>query len=76
MSKGIISREENYSQWYVDIVRKANLAEHSVVRGCMVIKPYGFGIWENMKQQLDRMFKETGHTSNSRNRSVMREAAP
>lgn len=63
MSKGIISREENYSQWYVDIVRKANLAEHSVVRGCMVIKPYGFGIWENMKQQLDRMFKETGHTN-------------
>ncbi len=61
MSKQITSRSEDYSQWYNDIVKKANLADHSAVRGCMVIKPYGFGIWENMKSQLDRMFKETGH---------------
>ena len=60
MSKEITNRSEDYSQWYNDIVRKANLADHSAVRGCMVIKPYGFGIWENMKSQLDRMFKETG----------------
>ncbi|GAA5221473.1 proline--tRNA ligase [Membranihabitans marinus] len=63
MAKGVASREENYTQWYVDIVKKADLAEHSAVRGCMVIKPYGFGIWENMKAQLDHMFKETGHVN-------------
>ncbi|MFT5165631.1 MAG: prolyl-tRNA synthetase [Saprospiraceae bacterium] len=61
MSKEITSRNEDYSQWYNDIVKKANLADHSAVRGCMVIKPYGFGIWENIKAQLDIMFKETGH---------------
>ena len=61
MSKGITKRAENYSQWYNDIVIKADLAENSGVRGCMVIKPYGYAIWENMKAQLDIMFKETGH---------------
>jgi len=61
MSKGITSRKENYSQWYNDIVIKADLAENSGVRGSMVIKPYGFAIWEKMKEQLDKMFKETGH---------------
>ena len=61
MAKEITKREEDYSQWYNDIVRKAGLAENSAVRGCMVIKPYGFAIWENMKAELDRMFKETGH---------------
>ena len=61
MAKEITPRSENYSQWYNDIVQKANLAEHSAVRGCMVIKPYGFAIWEKMQHQLDRMFKETGH---------------
>ncbi|RLD52586.1 MAG: proline--tRNA ligase [Bacteroidetes bacterium] len=61
MSKGITSREENYSQWYNDIVIKADLAENSGVRGSMVIKPYGFAIWEKMQAQLDKMFKETGH---------------
>ncbi len=61
MSKGITSREENYSQWYNDIVVKADLAENSGVRGSMVIKPYGFAIWEKIKEQLDKMFKETGH---------------
>ncbi len=61
MSKGITSRKENYAQWYNDIVIKADLAENSGVRGCMVIKPYGYAIWEKMQAQLDKMFKETGH---------------
>ena len=63
MSKVITSRAEDYSAWYNDIVRKAGLADHSAVRGCMVIKPEGFGIWENIKAQLDKMFKETGHVN-------------
>lgn len=63
MAKEITSREENYSQWYNDIIKKAGLAENSPVRGCMVIKPTGFGIWENIKAQLDKMFKETGHVN-------------
>ncbi len=63
MSKGITSRGENYSQWYTDIVKKAQMADNSAVRGCMVIKPYGFALWENMKAELDRMFKETGHVN-------------
>ncbi len=61
MSKEITSREKDYSQWYNDIVLKAGLADYSAVRGCMVIKPYGFALWENMRDQLDKMFKETGH---------------
>lgn len=61
MAKEITNREENYSQWYNDIVKKADLAENSAVRGCMVIKPYGFAIWENMKAVLDQNFKDTGH---------------
>ena len=63
MSKVITSRNEDYSKWYNDIVVKAGLAEHSAVRGCMVIKPYGFGIWENMKSVLDKKFKDTGHVN-------------
>ena len=63
MAKEITSREENYSQWYNDIVKKAGLADHSAVRGCMVIKPYGFAIWEKMRDQLDKMFKDTGHSN-------------
>jgi len=63
MSKGITSREDDYSQWYNDLVRKGDLAEHSDVRGCMVIKPYGFALWENMKEVLDKMFKDTGHVN-------------
>ncbi|MCM1051732.1 MAG: proline--tRNA ligase [Paenibacillus sp.] len=59
--KDLTKRSENYSQWYNDLVVKADLAEQSAVRGCMVIKPYGYAIWEKMQQQLDRMFKETGH---------------
>ncbi len=63
MSKGIVSREENYSQWYNDIVIKADLAENSAVRGCMVIKPYGYAIWERMQSVLGKMFKDTGHSN-------------
>lgn len=63
MAKEITSRSDDYSQWYIDIVKKANMADNSAVRGCMVIKPYGFAIWENMRDQLDRMFKETGHVN-------------
>ncbi len=59
--KELTSREENYSQWYNDLVLKAGLAENSAVRGCMVIKPYGYAIWEKMQRALDDMFKETGH---------------
>ena len=61
MSKEITSMQEDYSQWYNDLVIKAGLADYSAVRGCMVIKPYGYAIWENMQKQLDSMFKETGH---------------
>jgi prolyl-tRNA synthetase len=63
MAKEITPRDENYSQWYNDIVKKAGLADNSAVRGCMVIKPYGYAIWERMRDQLDLMFKETGHVN-------------
>ena len=61
MSKAITSRNEDYSQWYNDLIIKAGLADYSAVRGCMVIKPYGYALWENMQQVLDKKFKETGH---------------
>lgn len=61
MGKNLTKRSENYSDWYNELVIKADLAENSAVRGCMVIKPYGFAIWEKMQAELDRMFKETGH---------------
>jgi prolyl-tRNA synthetase len=63
MSKGIPKRSENYSEWYNEIVKRADLAENSAVRGCMVIKPYGYAIWEKMQRALDDMFKETGHVN-------------
>jgi prolyl-tRNA synthetase len=63
MSKEITSRETDYSQWYNDLIIKGGLADYSAVRGCMVIKPYGFGLWENMRDVLDRMFKDTGHVN-------------
>jgi prolyl-tRNA synthetase len=63
MAKFLTSKEENYAQWYNDLVIKAGLAENSVVRGCMVIKPYGYALWEKIQQQLDKMFKETGHSN-------------
>ena len=59
--KDLTKSDENYSQWYNDLVVKAGLAENSAVRGCMVIKPYGYAIWEKMQAALDKMFKDTGH---------------
>ena len=61
--KDLTKRSENYSQWYNELVVKADLAEQSAVRGCMVIKPYGYAIWEKIQRQLDDMFKETGHVN-------------
>ncbi|WP_396211264.1 proline--tRNA ligase [Flavobacterium sp.] len=63
MSKNLTKRAEDYSKWYNELVVKADLAENSGVRGCMVIKPYGYAIWEKMQAELDRMFKETGHSN-------------
>ena len=63
MAKDFSTREENYSKWYNDLVIKADLAENSAVRGCMVIKPYGYSIWEKMQAALDKMFKDTGHSN-------------
>ena len=63
MAKKLTSREQDYSQWYNEIVQEADLAENSGVKGCMVIKPYGYAIWEKMQAELDRMFKETGHVN-------------
>ncbi len=63
MGKEITSREQDYSQWYNDIILKSGLADYSAVRGCMVIKPYGYALWENMRDVLDKMFKETGHVN-------------
>lgn len=63
MSKSLPKRSENYSEWYNELVKRADLAENSAVRGCMVIKPYGYSIWEKMQRALDDMFKETGHTN-------------
>ena len=63
MSKSLPKRSENYSEWYNELVKRADLAENSAVRGCMVIKPYGYSIWEKMQRALDDMFKETGHSN-------------
>jgi prolyl-tRNA synthetase len=63
MAKDFPTREENYSQWYNDLVIKADLAENSAVRGCMIIKPYGYAIWEKIQSALDKMFKDTGHSN-------------
>jgi prolyl-tRNA synthetase len=63
MGKGLTKRSEDYSQWYNELVKKADLAENSEVRGCMVIKPYGYSIWEKMQATLDKMFKDTGHVN-------------
>ena len=63
MAKGITKRADDYAQWYIDVVRKAEMADHSPVKGCMVIKPTGYGIWEKIQQRLDRMFKESGHVN-------------
>ena len=63
MSKELTKKDENYSQWYNDLVIKGGLADYSAVKGCMVIKPYGYALWENMRDQLDKMFKDTGHVN-------------
>src|ERR1700730_1966234 len=63
MADKITKRADDYSKWYLDIVKNAELAENSDVRGCMVIKPHGYAIWEKMQQALDRLFKETGHVN-------------
>src|SRR3954462_16033302 len=63
MSKGLPKRSENYSEWYNELVKRADLAENSAVRGCMVIKPHGYAIWEKMQRALDNMFKSTGHVN-------------
>src|ERR1700709_1429550 len=63
MAKEITAREKDYAQWYNDLVLKGGLADYSAVRGCMVIKPHGFALWENMRDQLDKMFKDTGHVN-------------
>src|SRR6478752_4568802 len=63
MSKALPNRNEDYSLWYNELVKKADLAENSAVRGCMVIKPYGYSIWEKMQSVLDKMFKDTGHSN-------------
>jgi len=63
MSKELTTRAADYSQWYNELVVKSGLADHTAVRGCMVIKPYGFALWENMRDQLDKMFKDTGHVN-------------
>jgi len=59
--KEITSKEKNFSQWYIDVVRKAELADYTTIKGCMVIRPYGYGLWENMQQGLDKRIKKTGH---------------
>ncbi|UII27724.1 proline--tRNA ligase [Fulvivirga maritima] len=63
MAKGLPKRSEDYSKWYNELVKKADLAEHSAVKGCMIIKPYGYSIWEKMQAAIDKMFKDTGHTN-------------
>src|SRR5260370_22997486 len=63
MAEKITKRSDDYSQWYLDIVQRPGIAEHSDVRGCMVIKPNGYAIWEKMQRALDRMFKDTGHVN-------------
>ena len=61
MVEAITSRDVDFAQWYTDIVKKADLIDYSSVKGCMIIRPYGYAIWENMQKILDGMFKETGH---------------
>lgn len=63
MAKGITTREKDYAQWYIDVVLRSELADYSPVKGCMVIRPNGYGVWENIQKNLDRMFKETGHVN-------------
>ena len=59
--KGLTTREEDYARWYLEVIAAADMAEHAPVKGCMIIKPWGYGIWERMQRALDDMIKETGH---------------
>jgi len=59
--EAITPMDQDFAQWYTDIIKKADLVDYSSVRGCMIIRPYGYGIWENIQKELDRRFKETGH---------------
>ena len=61
MAKGITKRSADFARWYIDVIAAADLAEHSPVKGCMIIKPNGYAIWEKMQAALDKMFKDTGH---------------
>ena len=63
MSKGVTSKKEDYSKWYTDVIKKAELADYGPVKGTMVIRPYGYQIWEKLKKYLDDSFKESGHTN-------------
>jgi len=63
MSKGVTPRSKDYAKWYTDVVQKAELADYSPVKGCMVIRPYGYALWEQIRDFLDRRFKETGHVN-------------
>ena len=63
MAKTLTARSEDYARWYNDVVQQAELADYAPVRGCMVIRPYGFALWENVRDALDRRFKETGHVN-------------
>ena len=63
MSKGVTSREQNYSKWYTDVIAMAELADYGPVKGTMVIRPYGYSIWEKVQESFDRRFKETGHVN-------------
>ena len=63
MAEKLTPREKNFSEWYVDVVLKSKLADYSDVKGCMVIRPNGYALWENMQRVLDRMFKDTGHVN-------------
>ncbi len=61
MVEAITARDEDFAKWYTDVIKKAELIDYSSVKGCMVFRPYGYAIWENMQKDLDRRFKETGH---------------
>ena len=74
--KDLTKRSEDYSKWYNELVVKADLAEQSAVRGCMVIKPYGYAIWEKMQQTLDKMFKETCQVLWGINSQIVKEMIP
>ena len=76
MVEAITSRDEDFAKWYTDIVKKAELVDYSGVKGCMVIRPYGYAIWENIQADLDRRFKETGHENVYKKKTMLRALLP